>query len=249
LVILYDGQKINTLSKSSFEFQNTGRTAITASDLISEPTLELKDGQIFEAEINETYPANNGASISTLGPLITLSFKLLNPGDYIKFSVLIDVPNPVFSASSRIKNVKELQRVQAEDQIKVSGSIGFWVYVVAGFSLLFFLVFVMLLTEVPKLKQQIKAIRNSDTPLHTGEPTSVVRSYIDIDLSMITKKKREDLKGIIPVGASVLSEEKAEELISQIRTTLSDESPLAGAIICLIIVGIGGWYVFSSVFI
>lgn len=249
LVILYDDQKINTLSKSSFEFKNTGRTAITASDLISDPKLELKDGKIFEAEINETSPDNIDASISALGSVITLNFKLLNPGDYIKFSVLIDVSDPVFSASSRIKNVKALQIVKAEDQVKVSGNIGFLVYVVAGFSMLFIFVFIRLLAEIPKLKQQLKAIRNSETPLHTGESTSVVRSYIDIDLSMLTKKKREALKKTIPTGVDVLSEEQTEELISQVSTILSNESPLAGAMFCLILVGFGGWYVFSSVFI
>lgn len=249
LVILYDDQKINTLSKSSFEFKNTGRTAITASDLISDPKLELKDGKIFEAEIDETSPDNIDASVSAVGSVITLNFKLLNPGDYIKFSALIDVSDPVFSASSRIKNVKALQVVKAEDQVKVSGNIGFWVYVVAGFSMLFIFVFIGLLAEIPKLKQQLKAIRNSDTPLHTGESTSVVRSYIDIDLSMLTKKKREALKKTIPTGVDVLSKEQTEELILQVSTMLSDESPLAGAMLCLIIVGFGGWYVFSSVFI
>ncbi|ODC03193.1 hypothetical protein BFW38_06185 [Terasakiispira papahanaumokuakeensis] len=249
LVILYDDQKINTLSKSSFEFKNTGRTAITASDLISDPKLELKDGKIFEAELDETSPDNIDASVSAVGSVITLNFKLLNPGDYIKFSALTDVSDPVFSASSRIKNVKALQVVKAEDQVKVSGNIGFWVYVVAVFTMLFIFVFIGLLAEIPKLKQQLKAIRNSDTPLHTGESASVVRSYIDIDLSMLTKKKREALKKIIPTGVDVLSKEQTEELILQVSTMLSDESPLAGAMLCLIIVGFGGWYVFSSVFI
>lgn len=249
LTILYDDQKINTLSKSSFELKNTGRTAITASDLISDPKLELKGGKILEVEINEAYPNNNDAVISNAGSLITLKFELLNPGDYIKFSVLTDASNPVFLASSRIKNVKELQVVQVEDQVKVSGNISFWVYVVAAFSLLFLLVFMALLAEVPKLKKQVKAIRDCHTPLHSGESINVVRSYIDTDLSMLTTKKREVLHNMIPTGVDALSQEQADELILQVRMDLSNEAPLAGAIVCLIIVGIGGWYVFSSVFI
>ena len=248
LVILYGSKQINTLSKTSFELKNTGRTAIVSEDLISNPKISLQEGNILEAEINHTIPKNIDKNLSFIGNDVNIEFKLLNPGDLIKFSILSDINLPRFEVSARIKNVKEIKVIDGETQIKVSGNISFLVYIVAAVSFLFFIVFFLLLTEIPKLRRQLNAINNLETPLHKYEPIDVILSYIDIDLSMLTKAKREKLKELIPNGINNLSEVETRKLINEVRIVLNDESPIAGAIISLIFAIIGGWYVFNSIF-
>lgn len=249
LVVLYGSKQVNTLSKTSFELKNTGRTAIISEDLISNPRISLQKGNILEAEINYTIPKNIDKNLSFSENDVNIGFKLLNPGDTIKFSILSDINLPKFDISARIKNVKEIKVIEGETQIKVSGNISFLVYIVAGVSLIFFIAFIALLTEIPKLRKQLNAIKNAETPLHKGEQKDIIFSYIDIELSMLTKNKRERLKELIPKGINNLSEDDRRRLMNEIYIVLSNESPLAGAILAFIFTIIGVWYIFNSIFI
>ena len=249
LTILYSGRQIDTLSKLSFELKNTGRTAITIDDLISEPLITLDDGSILEANIDSSIPLNIDKSIELEGDSVTIRFKLLNPGDSIKFSLLSNRINPGFSATARIKNVKALRISKLEDQVRVSGNIGFIVYVVSAFTLLFFIATLTLLTEPSKIKLLLTAIEKGECPIRAGEPIEVVLSYIELDLSVLTKNKRRKIKTLVPLHKSALTESDSKNIINEVRSALLQESPIAGAILSFALAILGGWYVFNAIFI
>ena len=249
LQILYGGRQVDSLSKTSFEIKNTGRKAVTVDDLISNPRIALKEGNILEAEIVKSSPENIDKNIVIDEKSISLEFKLLNPGDLIVFSILSDVKDPEFISSARIKNVRNLKIMKAEEQVMINGNVGFLVYLVGIFSMLFLLVFFALLWEAPKLKKQLLAIKRAETPLHKGESIEVILSYIDLDLSMLTTAKRKRLKESIPSGIDRLDEIETKKLISEVSAMLNSESPVGGAIVSLILAALGGWYVYSSVFV
>lgn len=249
LVILYEGKQIESLSKTSFTLKNTGRKAVALDDIVSNPNIALRDGNIFEAEIIKSDPEYIDKNISTNGKSVSLTFKLLNPGDMIIFSILSDVKTPIFIPTARIKNIKNLKIIKAEEQIKINGNVGFWVYIVGLFSALFFAVFISLLMDAPKFKQQIAAIKNGETPLHKNESIEVIYFYIDKNLSMLTKEKRKRIKELIPKNVDKIDDSEAQKIISFISTLLSSENPIAGAITALLLAVIGGWYVYNSIFV
>ena len=249
LQILYGGKQVDSLSKTFFELKNTGRQAVTVNDLISNPKITLNHGNILEAEIVKSIPNNIEKKLLIEEKSVSLEFKLLNPGDLIIFSILSDAKDPIFTPSARIKNVRDLKIMKVEEQVTINGNVGFLVYLVGSVSILFFMVFFALLFESPKLKKQLLAIKNQETPLHKGEPVEVIVSYIDIDLSMLTTEKRNKLKESIPSNVDRLNTLEAEKLVSEVSGMLTSESPIAGAIFSLIVTLLGGWYVYSSVFV
>lgn len=249
LTILYKGEPIELLSKTFISLKNTGRKAVALDDIISTPNIALHDGNIFEAEIIRSDPEYMDKNISTDGKSVALTFKLLNPSDMIVFSILSDVKNPIFIPTARIKNIKKLKIIKPEEQIKINSNIGFLVYVVGCFSAIFFLVFIRLLKDVPKIRQQLVSIKNAETPLHTSEPVAVIYHYIDHHLSMLTMDKRKKIKELIPNNVEKLDDVTAEKMISVVSTILSSESPLAGAIISLVLAFIGAWYVYNSIIV
>lgn len=249
LSIFYNGREINTLSKTFFELKNTGRRPITDNDFVSNPVVVLHDGDVLEVEVDSSMPDNITKHVSSKGSVVQLEFKLLNPGDYIKFSVVTNSTSPQFSARARIKGVNELRFIEGENRIHVNSEIKFHVYVVGGFSLFFVVIGLGLVSVRPKLKKQLALVSRGEIPIHPGESVGVVLGYIDVDLGMLTRRKKDRLRRLVPVDAEFLSERDAKNIVNEVRYILGNESPITSAIFSLILAGYGWWYVFKSLFI
>lgn len=249
LSITYLGHEIDTLSKLVFTLKNTGRTPIEETDLVSPPTLKITQGELLNASIESMSPENIGSTIKKSGNSISIKFPLLNPDDSITFSILLSDRNPKYEVESRIKNISKITSLDEKDQIKIRSSFGFSVYITGTLIILFFVVLIGLLTEIPRKKRALKTILKEETPIKVGVQSNMAMSYIDNDLSFLTSTKRLKLKTIAQRQGAFLDEENTAELLISIKNDVENESPGGGAFVCFFIICVGIYYIYSSIVI
>lgn len=248
LEVLYDGKVVENLSRILFRLENTGRIPIVESDLIEPPVVELATGVILNSAIESVKPSNLKAAVTSKSNIVQLNFQLLNPGDSITFSILTDAPTPKFVASARIKNISELKIVRMEEQISIVKDVGWTVYIVGVFAILFILTGLGLLLEIPKKNAQLKAVRAKETPVHRNEPVNVIKSYIKMDLGFLTGDRKKLVNNALPEDVEILDETQAKELASLIEKSIKEEDSFGPALILFGLAALGIWYVFNSVF-
>ncbi|MGB4074426.1 hypothetical protein [Pseudomonas sp.] len=249
LKITYLGRDIESLSKIVFTLKNTGRTPIESSDLVSPPTLEITDGELLNASIEIMEPENLGSTITQNGNTVSIKFPLLNPEDFIKFSILVSGQSFSYKIESRIKNISKITSLDEKDQIKIRSSFGFGTYVVAAFVILFLAIFLALIADIPKRKRAYKSLLKEEPPFHPGEQTSTTIFYIDNDLRFLSKPKRTTLRAIATRHGSALEKDNSSELFNTTKSLLEAYNPAAGAIVVLFPIIAGSYYIYSSIFI
>lgn len=249
LSVTYLDHEVENLSKIVFTLENTGRTPIENSDLVSLPTLKITEGKLLSASIDLMTPENLGAALTQTEKTVAISFPLLNPEDSITFSTLISGKNFSYQIESRVKNISAIISLDENDQIRIRSSFGITTYIVGFFVVLFFITFIGLATQTPRRNRAHRAILQNSTPARCGEKLSTVISYIDNELSFLSKLKRKKLKAIAQKSDSHLDEETTEELQEALRSIISSENPGGGAFICLIIVSSGIYYIYSNIVI
>lgn len=158
LSITYNGENLNQISRADFVFINTGRIPILQIDLISPLQITFKQGvKILDVKIDSQKPANINAvvALDNQKNSITITFPLLNPDDYIRFSVLVDTKKPEYESSARIVGVSELISTnKVAETSKVTKSISWTVYpvgLIAGFFLL-----ISFVSALPNLRNEIR---------------------------------------------------------------------------------------------
>lgn len=158
LSITYNGENLNQISRADFVFINTGRMPILQNDIISPPQIIFKQGiKILDVKIDSQQPANMNAAITldSQKNSITITFPLLNPNDFIRFSVLIDTKNLEYESNARIAGVSELISTnKLAETSKVTKSTSWTVYPV-GLIGVFFL-FVAFISSLPNLRTEIR---------------------------------------------------------------------------------------------
>ena len=247
LSIRYFDREIESLSKTIHVLKNTGRTPIEKNDLVSPPTLTIKEGELLDASIAVTKPSNLGAPLEKTNNEIKISFPLLNPGDSIEISTLVSGQNPTFSIESRIKNISAINNIDSNNQIKIRTTLPWSTYPVALFTLLGLAVMIGLIIEIPKLKRAIKTVHNGSSPIHTERETSIIHSYIKNELSFLTKIKKEELYRIASQHGSHITEDDKFELEVSIKNYLKNESPAGGAFLVFILVAAGMYYIAKNI--
>lgn len=249
LKITYLGRDIESLSKIVFTLKNTGRTPIERSDLVSPPTLEITNGELLNASIETMEPENLDSTITQNGNAVSIIFPLLNPEDLIKFSILVSGQNFSYKIESRIKNISKITSLDEKDQIRIRSSFGFGTYVVASFVAFFIVILLALIADIPKRKRAYKSLLKEETPFHPGEQTSTTISYIDNDLRFLSKPKRATLRSIATRHGGALNEGNSAELFNTTRALLEGHNPAAGAIVVLLLILAGSYYIYSNIFI
>jgi hypothetical protein len=249
LEISYKGHRVENLSKVVFRLENTGRLPIVETDLIDPPVLTLIDGVVLKTDIEDTTPPNLQPTIEIVDNTVRLSFRLLNANDSITFSVLTDSIRPNYSANARIKNVSGINVVRGEDRISLTKDIGWTVYVVGVFSLIFVAVGIGLFAEVPKEKEQLHSLREGKSPIQAGISIEIIDEYIKSDLDFLSGERKETVNNAIPNGTDTLDETQVAKLISIIERQINKEPSFSSAVIVSVIAAIGIWYIIDNVLI
>ena len=109
LEIIYKGNKLYSLSRMTFLVENTGSKPILATDVVSPIKIEAsKKSNILDVIIDSKQPENLEVRITNSNRSAEINFSLLNPGDTVLISLLVDSLDKEFRATTRIAGVKDL---------------------------------------------------------------------------------------------------------------------------------------------
>lgn len=247
--IKFHDKEIDSLSKTTFNIKNTGRTPIESSDIISPILLKIRDGELLDATIESMKPENLAGQLLKDGNQIKISFPLLNPEDSIRFSILTTEPAKNFNIESRIKNISAINVTTSEDQIKIKSDLGVLSYLAFGIIGFLALVLFHLIGDIPKKSRAQNAIKKGEIPLHIGTPTYEMLSFVDNQLGYLTKNKRLILKKKIISTGEFVDEKTCHEIFASINDTIQSNSPAGGAFIVLILICACTYYLYSTLVI
>lgn len=153
LRVEYDSKPIERVSQLSFVLSNTGRTVIRADDVVSPPTIHVRDSDLLDARVDEVSPSEMDATIEARSTenAVRVHFPLLNPGDSVHFTLLVNGSSPTWDADARIAGIKRLTVSQADPRTSEARSPLTWTfYVVAFGTALSVLVFLLYLSGLGK---------------------------------------------------------------------------------------------------
>lgn len=112
LDLIYEGKKINALTRLAIEIENSGKEPITLGDVISPLIITFKQSEVLEARVLKQSPNNLGFTIlQTSSNTVSTNFQLLNPGDTAELDFLLLGSESQFAAEARIKNLNTINLI------------------------------------------------------------------------------------------------------------------------------------------
>jgi hypothetical protein len=255
LSITYGGRPIPAVSKLSFLLMNSGRTPLREADLVGPPTVRLL-GNVqlldFHEDGSDPPELTYHSSADTAKREYALTFPLLNPGDAIRFSLLVAAPadlTPKFTASARISGIKRLSvtRLTTTDSSqKLSRRAELVLAATSILSLLFLLGLVGFGYELHLRELVRKGALQLQRPATPANYISLVQKALaPTKLDFELRELRAYLASL-PLGQEV-SPEEASEITDLMRNAVSN---LTFSVVGLVIIGafcaLGFWYVISS---
>jgi len=108
LRVLYGNRPVESVSKASFTLKNTGRKPIV-KESVRQPIRVTFKANLLKQGIEEAFPRTDDYSIKKVSDnTLEIGFDLLNPNDFVTFSVLLDGGATPVHATGRIVGIKEL---------------------------------------------------------------------------------------------------------------------------------------------
>ena len=248
LAIQYGGKPIDALSKIVFSLENTGRTAITNEDVITPLQLSFSEAEVLEVNVGKSSPTDLGAQLEHDNKEVRIRFPLFNSGDAIEFNVLLSGKNVAYSASARIKNIKRLNVINEDDQVRIKKKPGVGVYFVGVLSLLFIAVFVSLVGEEKRKRRTLKNLASGGPPFQGNETVEAIRDFVGREMTFLTTQRKREVLEALATRSGALKEVDLVQLRKFLEDKALQESPLGGAVVSFVIASAGCWYVFSSLF-
>lgn len=109
LEISYKGTKLSSLSRMTFLVENTGSKPILASDVVSPIKIQVSErSNVLDVIVDSRKPENLDVQTTSSSRSVEVDFSLLNPGDTVLVSLLVDSLDKEFKATARIADVKEI---------------------------------------------------------------------------------------------------------------------------------------------
>jgi hypothetical protein len=183
LAVTYAGVQIQNLTTIGFELSNTGNKPIQAGQLIEIPRITFRNSaRVLSAHIDSAFPPDVEAVLNTTPDKssVAIEFPLLNVGDRVSFSVLVDQASPTYRTSARIVGIRELTFAKAPPRAKLNlGSVSWGSFIVLGATSFCFLILIvggMSLAEERRTNQLWKA-RLIRFPKNVS--SSTFRKYFD----------------------------------------------------------------------
>jgi hypothetical protein len=247
----YDGRPVAKLSKLAFVLVNTGRTAIRASDIVAAPAIILFGTSILDVRIDSVSPANL-IVVPKLDPpnhSVSLEFPLLNPGDQIQFSVLVESEDPKVEATARIAGLTTLAYLdQRAEMDTVRRSVPWTVWVVGVFTAFCLFATCVGLHGVGE-ESAIKRFASSDlvrvpVGLKPNEYIAIFAGALPDYKKNEMKKINEYLETLPPTVA--LDEQRVGTLRSLFREAVPSSSMVGMAVFFLLLSAIGLVYIFKA---
>ncbi|MEZ6192149.1 MAG: hypothetical protein R3C45_12795 [Phycisphaerales bacterium] len=252
LTIEYDGIPIRVLSRLTCVFVNSGKTPILPDEFIAGPSLVFKPGvRILDAAIESKQPNDLEIDLKfiKLSNVIEPNFSLMNPGDFVRVSLLVDGDPENFDISARIVGVSKVRYVDKRIfDNNPKEAFGWTFYVVAVFTgICALLVFGGVMSYLDELAAKRKYLAEGQK-LPRYEKRSEYQKYIDKQFSFDTRRKH--ILDFLPVGEDViLSENQIERVEENILKLLRSNSENLGMfIVVIVLTAIGVVYILANIF-
>ena len=253
LTISYRDKVVTNLTKTRFVVINTGKTPITEDEVRVFPTIDFGPGtEILVTKILRTDPPNIVCSIMTNQHLgkATLRFLLLNPTDFVDFSVYVTGPiekSPTIDA--RIEGIKQVSIVdKTAEQIEAPRRTVWPVYIVAVLTV-FLMIFVLVAFKQTLSQHRTRNLLTGNPDLLDGiTDKSQFERFIRDRMGFITEKQREELRSILNDEAKDFQDRRAQliDLLTQrIGETAASTNALYLLIVCVSVLII---YIFWQLF-
>lgn len=250
LSILYNGEVVPSLSKTTFTLVNAGRTPILEKDVVSPVTIKFpEESGVIEAKIEAAIPKDIGATISfeKAAGTAVVRFPLMNPGDAIRVSVLSKASNIKFSYGARVAGINSIPLIQEVEEPIEKGK-SRWITIPVGmFSVLMILAaFVGLSqarTEV-KIKRQL---RNGTYQIPAISTKAACLAWVDREFFFTTAAEHRALKALISTLDEVpnFSEINNQKIMTGVTVMIETAQPnMRMAAIVSLIAALGIYYIF-----
>lgn len=208
LSLLYKGKNIEALNRVVLELSNTGKTAITISDVLVPLTISFRNSDILEAKVAKVLPENIDASVLQENTKnLKLSFSLLNPNDKVYLDILLLGTDSNLDAKARIKNLDEVNVLYPTHQKIETDSYFFSITIsfVIGVTLLLTLVFELF----PSIKSldRVKNFRDGNSPYLDAKTKLDAYRYLDNELKRVPDKIKLSIWEIVALETFPLSED------------------------------------------
>lgn len=114
LRVTYDGRQVARPYMVSARLENTGKFPIEARDVEQPLTLRFAHAKVLSADISDRHPREIDAQVAHDTVAAVVTHKLLNPGDWIAFDVVLDgEPSFPVDASVRISGIPQMVQVSS----------------------------------------------------------------------------------------------------------------------------------------
>ncbi|MDD2776379.1 MAG: hypothetical protein PHU06_10515 [Gallionella sp.] len=252
LVITYDGESLEELSRITFSIINTGRSPIGKKDVVSPIVVSFaKEAGVIDVKIDSMQPPNLGANLifdKAVGST-TFDFPLLNPNDRIHFSVLAKTSNIKFNAAARIAGVSSLGVKDISDD-KTKKIRPWTIYPVGFFSVLFLMVaFSMLLKDYPNERRVKRALKSRVFDLPLYQIKSDLIDWVSSTIGFLTNKDRDAVILFIDnfSDSELTNDITRTRIMDSIQHAVNRaQSNLQTGLLTMILSFWGLWYVFTN---
>lgn len=248
LVVSYNGETLNELSKISINVANVGRMPIQEKDVSSPLAVRFSDGtSVIDAAIDDRYPENLEVSMAfnRAEGVVVLNFPLLNPGDSITFSALSKTKNIDFEANARIAGLSRLEVVKVSPQDEAARKTPWYFYFVGVLSVGMILISFVGLSDYRAERKMKRAFRSGELQLPLMDDKADFVRWVDRAFKFTTDAERAALKELVlhlPDSEGFVARHEAA-INSQIKVLLDRSvSNLTLAAVCIAIGVIGSYY-------
>lgn len=251
--ILYDNEPIPNLYRYSFALINTGRLPIQETDVLVFPKITIsKDSRILDYSIEKKNPVEMEITPrldKALGSF-DIRFSLMNPRDFVRFSLLVTGKAPSYSATARIAGVASLKLVNRIKEFeggtrKLPGSV-----IIVGIITLLLLIG-LLFDGIPGRMKENKikvALKDNSLSLPKKAKREDYVTFVSKHFSHRGNQSRENLlKAIksVPPDLSINDEQQTQFESAVLKTLEVEYITDAGIWVMIGLIGLGVFYIWS----
>lgn len=239
--ITYNGTKLTSLSKMIFLLENTGNKPILKSDVITPVRITVpKDSNILDAIVDSKHPDNLDTLLKFKERNLDVDFSLLNPGDKIYISLLLDSLKSDFVATARIAGVNELN---VNNSPPKTWTIWDLVWFLVGFlSLLLIIVSFIGFASYPKEFRTKRAIKNGSLIVPDFVSYKEAHDWVVNTTSFITSSERKTIINLLRFFEESNAKVDKDSILKTMNDAVHDSTNNLVVALIVFAVGVFGLY-------
>ncbi|MBV4493093.1 hypothetical protein [Pseudomonas oryzicola] len=252
--VLYLGEPVPGISRLDFLILNNGEKSISSSEIVAAPTLHFdQESKVLFSKITSSDPSDVNAKITPARQenSVTIDPGMLNPTDYIRFSVYLKDSNPSLpNVTARIKGLKKIEFIDARPEYSpVKKQLPWTVYPIGFFVIAFALFSVPMFREYRQHKALRRRIKEDPELVSKIEQPEDFRRFI-AKMSFAITSEKTMMSSLLEQYSSDSNEINKRRLIAQIEQIIQDTggSEILACMCPIVILG-GASYIYFQLFL